>query len=133
MHNNHLSIKVPPVYPTYVSYPNETISITIFIGVEQVGINIEFLTSIIMILIAGIVFGSALAFGLGAGTVVDNILASHYLQQQYRTGHRVKIGSIEGRIIRITPNAVIMDSQEGELCIPAKQFSENISLLIGEG
>jgi small-conductance mechanosensitive channel len=103
---------------------------TILIAIDQIGIDISFLMSIIMILVAAVLFGAALSFGLGARTSVSNILASYYLQKTYKIGHRVKIGDMEGEIIQITPTAVILETPYGQVCVPAKQFNEMISVML---
>lgn len=110
------------------------IFITILIAVDQVGINIVILTGVINIVLAAILFGAALAFGLGARTSVSNILASYYLQSRYQEGQAVKIGDIEGQIIQITPTAVILETAQGQVSVPARKFSElNSTLLKKEG
>jgi hypothetical protein len=108
------------------------ILVTVLIGVEQLGIDVTLLNSMIIIVIGALLLGAAVAFGLGAQTSVKNILASYYLQKIYKVGDRVKIGDIEGRIIKITPLAVILDSTHGQMCIPAKQFNQESSVLISE-
>jgi small-conductance mechanosensitive channel len=108
--------------------------VSILIAVDQVGINIDFLTSAIIASLAMIFFGGALAFGLGARTTVSNILASYYLQKSYSVGHVVRVGDQQGEIVEITPTAVILKSAEGRVLVPAKIFSEMISVLLtGEG
>lgn len=108
------------------------IIITVFIGIQEVGINIEFLTIIIVILLAGMLLGAALAFGLGARTSVSNILASHYLQKYFLVGQTVRIGGMEGRIVEFAATSVILESQEGRIHVPAVQFEEMISVLYTE-
>ena len=70
---------------------------------------------------------------LGARTVVGNILASHYLHQAYRVGHRIRVGEIRGRIEEIHPTHVILEADEGRILVPAKEFAETISVLLHEG
>jgi len=108
------------------------ILITILIAVNQVGINTGILTDLIDIIIAAILLGAALAFGLGAKTSISNILASYYLQNRYKEGQFVKIDDTEGRIIQITNVAVIIDSAQGQVSVPAKRFSENNSILMNQ-
>jgi hypothetical protein len=106
--------------------------VTLFVGVQQLGVNIRFLTILMAILLSGLFLGFALAFGLGARTAVSNILASHYLQRMYREGHTVRIDGMEGKITRITPVSVILETQEGRASVPAKKFDEMISVLLRE-
>ena len=108
-----------------------TILITsIIIAVDQIGIDIAFLTQLINILLAALLFGAALAFGLGAKTSVSNILASYYIHQLYKEGDYVKIGDIEGRIAKIGNTAVVLESDTGQVTIPSKAFNEVKSVLI---
>jgi hypothetical protein len=107
-----------------------TLLLTILIAIDQVGIDISILTGVIDIVLGAILLGAALAFGLGARTSISNILASYYTQGLYREGQIIKINDIEGQIIQITNTAVILDSVNGQVSIPAKQFSESTSILI---
>ena len=95
-----------------------------------IGVDLSLLTSLMMIVIGALLLGAALSFGLGAGTSVSNILGSYYLQKTYKIGDRVQVGDLKGRISGITSNAVILDSEDGQLLIPAKTFSEIASILI---
>ncbi len=104
--------------------------ISLLVAIEHIGISISVLTSIISIIIGAILFGMALAFGLGARTSISNILASHYLQKTYRIGHRIKIDNTTGRIVQITPTAVILETSEGQVLVPANIFSERTSVLV---
>lgn len=106
--------------------------VTILIGIEQIGIDVTLLTGVIMITIAALLFGAALAFGLGARTSVSNILASYYLQKTYKVGDMVQIGGMKGQIIQITALTVLLQSNEGQVSIPAKEFNEVSSVLLKE-
>lgn len=103
-------------------------------GVDQLGIESRFLAATITIVIAAILGGAALAFGLGSRTAVSNIIAAHYLRQVYRVGQTVRIGSVHGTIVDMTTTAVIIEGAEGRVLVPAKEFSEEVSVLItGQG
>jgi len=105
--------------------------IAIITGIDQIGIESRFLTATITVVIASLVGAAALAFGLGARTAVSNIIASHYLRQIYRVGHSIRIGEAQGRISEITNTAVIVENANDRLVVPAKEFSERISVLQG--
>jgi hypothetical protein len=99
-------------------------------AIDQIGIESRFLTAAITIVIAATIGGAALAFGLGSRIAVGNIIAAHYLRQIYRVGHTVKIGNVQGKIIDFTTTAVIIDSADGRVMVPAKEFSEGVSVLV---
>jgi small-conductance mechanosensitive channel len=102
------------------------------IAINQIGIDIHFLTNLITIILAALLFGASLAFGLGARTSVSNILGSYYLQKTYQEGNTVKIGDIEGVIIKITPTAVYLKTKNGQVTVPAKDFNEEKTVLLNE-
>ena len=107
--------------------------ISILIAIDQIGIDIMLLTIILSVVIAALLFGAALSFGLGAKTSVSNILASYYLHDTYKEGNTVRINNIEGKIIEITTTSVVIDTTDGRISIPAKEFSERSSALIKKG
>ena len=102
----------------------------IIIAINQVGIDISFLTSLTYILLASLLFGAAMAFGMGAKASVSNILASYYIARNYSEGNLIRIGEHEGRIIKITSTSVYLESDAGQVIIPAKDFNEQQSVLI---
>ncbi|HEX6308525.1 MAG TPA: mechanosensitive ion channel domain-containing protein, partial [Longimicrobiales bacterium] len=68
----------------------------------------------------------------GARTAVSNIISSYYVSQTYRVGQSVRVGGIEGRIVQTTPTAVFIATSQGRVMVPAKQFSEEASILLTE-
>ena len=102
----------------------------IIIAIDQIGFEVMFLTNILNIILASILFASALAFGLGARTSVSNILAIFYVRKRYKEGDYIKIGEIEGRVIKIDITLVVVDTKTGQYSIPAKEFNESVSCLI---
>ena len=103
------------------------------IALEQIGIDSTLLIIITALVVGTLLGGLALAFGLGAPTAVSNIIASHYLTQTYKIGQQVKVGDVQGTIIEIKTNSVILDSPEGQVLVPAKEFSDKVSILLDKG
>lgn len=106
------------------------ITAAVITGVDQVGVDSGFLTTAIMVALAALLGGSALAFGFGARTAASNIIAIHYVRQTYQVGQRVRLGQQEGTIRDITSTAVILDTPEGKVHIPGKDFGEVASTLL---
>jgi hypothetical protein len=103
---------------------------TSLVAVEQLGIEISFLKSTLMVALAALLGGAAIAFGLGGQRVAANILSAHYVQKLYQVGQTIRLDGIEGRIARITETAVILESEEGEVAIPASSITDGRSLLV---
>jgi len=104
--------------------------IAIILGIDQIGIDIMFLSVLTSIVLATMLGGIALAFGLGARNHVSNIIASNQLRQIYQIGDRVRIGDIEGRVMNITLSRVILETENGSVDVPAKLFDEQITTLL---
>ena len=106
--------------------------VAVVVALEQVGIEAQVLIVIVAIVLGTTLAGAGLAFGLGARTAVSSIIASYYVAQAYRIGQLVRIGGIEGTIVQTTPTAVFLDTPQGRVLVPAKQFSEEASVLVTE-
>lgn len=105
----------------------------IVIGVGQVGIDVAFLTTIIGIVLAAVLGGLALAFGIGARTHVSNIIAANQLRSIYQVGDKVRVGEIEGRILDITVSRLIIETESGSADVPAKLFDEQVTIVTEKG
>ncbi len=108
------------------------LTVSALIAVDQAGLNVGFLTSVLLLVLGSGLLGGALVFALGARATVANILASYYVQKTYRVGHRVRIGDFEGEIVRITATAVVLQAAEGQVSVPASRFGEQASILLLE-
>ncbi len=104
------------------------------VALDQLGVDAQLLV-VLLAVIAGASFaGAGLAFGLGAQGSVRNIIAGYYVAQTYRAGQRVRIGTLEGRILQTTPTAVLLEGSDGQVLIPAGRFTDEVStLLTAEG
>ena len=100
------------------------------VAAGQVGIDTTLLVTLVAI-IFGVIFGAiALAFSLGAKTTIANLLAAQSIAQTYSSGDNIRIGDIEGKILRITRTNLVLETREGQTLVPAKRFSEVESVKI---
>ena len=102
----------------------------ILLGIAQVGIDISFLTSVVSVSFGAILGAIALAFGFGAKTYVANILSSAQVRKLYQNGDTVMIENIKGKIIEIKSTMILLQSDEGQIAMPAKIFLEKTSILV---
>lgn len=101
------------------------------IGIEQLGINVHFLTEFLVVLVAVFLAGGALAFGLGARALAANVIGAQNCRKVCRIGQEVSITGVTGTVIEITSTSIILETSDGRAVVPASFFDENISL-IGE-
>ncbi|MDB2414883.1 mechanosensitive ion channel [Rickettsiales bacterium] len=100
---------------------------TLVIGVEQIGINVDFLTNVFIVVIGVLLAGGALAFGLGAKTLVANIIGAQYLRKHCRIGEQMTIGDVEGVLVEVTQTSIVLDTDYGRSIVPAKHFQDTVS------
>ncbi|MFM1896538.1 MAG: hypothetical protein RLZZ385_1612 [Pseudomonadota bacterium] len=103
----------------------------IIIGVEQIGLNVDFLSNIIVVIAGTLLLGASLAFAFGARTLVANIIGAQYTRKHCRAGEIMKIGDVQGEILEVTQSSIILDTGTGRAVIPAKLFQEQISVYSG--
>ena len=103
------------------------------IGADQIGVNVTFLVIIAAVVLATLLGGVALAVSLGARTFVSNLISGHALRQTYHVGQRLRIAGYEGRILDITPTAVVLETTDGRVNLPAKFFSEEPAVVLMQG
>jgi hypothetical protein len=106
------------------------LAMAIIIAMDQIGIEIALLKDIIIIVLAALLFGAALAFGLGAQHSISNILACFYVRKMYKRGDEIQIGESRGKILKIDSTNVVLQNDIGRIIIPAKDFSNKKSTLI---
>jgi small-conductance mechanosensitive channel len=100
------------------------------IAVAELGIDITLLTVLLAVILAAVLGAFALAFGLGARTMMSNIIGAHYLRKTFEAGQRVRVGPIEGVVTAITATAMVVRVADGEVVIPARQFSEQAAMVV---
>lgn len=105
----------------------------IILGIDQIGIDIMFLSIVAGIVLASMLGALALGFGLGVKTHVSNMIAANQLRQIYQIDDRIRIGEIEGKIIDIRAARVIIENEQGSVDVPAKLFDEQVTVIIEKG
>jgi len=109
------------------------ITLSVVIALDLVGLDITFLVALAAILVAAVSGGAALAFGLGARTMVSNLLGVRGVHHRIKEGDRIRIGELEGHVIELGRRVVILENAEGRVTIPGHYFSERAcTVLIGE-
>ena len=68
--------------------------------------------------------GFALAFGLGARVMVQNLIAVRHLKQLISPGQIVEVGADRGRILEFSSTGLVLETAEGRKLIPASLCME---------
>ena len=107
--------------------------ITSVVAIDELGIDTTFVAVIVGIVVGATLFGAALALGLGSGPSVANLLAAYHVQRNYRVGQTVRVAGVVGRILEIGDTSIIVENDDGRVCVPARRFIEEVSTLLTEG
>lgn len=102
----------------------------VVIGVEQLGINIAFITNVLIVVAGVMLFGVVMAFGLGARHFVANVIGAHTAQRMLQTGQHVSVHGVEGKLLEITQSAIVLDTERGRCLVPASLVHEQITEII---
>lgn len=100
------------------------------IGLDQIGIDITFLTILFAVVVGGLIVSVAVAFGLGARVLVANLIGAQQLQRLLEPGQIARIDGMQGQVIELTPTSVILATEEGRMSVPAKRFQEATTLIL---
>ena len=101
-----------------------TIVAAIIIGIDQMGVRVALITTVLSIVLAGFLAGLSLAFGLGARSLVANLVGAHQARRYVRLGERARIGNLVGEVIELTPTGIVLASELGRVHVPAARFHE---------
>lgn len=110
-----------------------TLLVLVIVGLDQIGIDLAAVIMVLAIILASILGGLSIAFGLGARTYVANLIGARHLGREFQSGVRIRFEGTEGTIAEVTPVAVILDTTEGRQIIPASHFLESSTMIIEGG
>jgi len=102
----------------------------VIIGLDQIGVEVSFLITLLAITMGAILGSLALALGLGTKDLASNLISGHHVQKVYNAGQKVRFGNAEGIILELTPVSIVLSTDEGKMMVPAKIFHAEPSLLI---
>ncbi|HWN39252.1 MAG TPA: hypothetical protein VNP02_12185 [Gammaproteobacteria bacterium] len=95
----------------------------VVIGIDQLGVNVNFLIQLTTVTAAAVFGGIALVFALGTRQHLANLIGAHYARKHYAPGDFVKIGAIQGRILEIVDGCVFIETDAGDVSVPGQNFS----------
>lgn len=107
--------------------------IGVVIGLGQIGVDVTFLVILLAIGFAAVLAGFSLAFGLGARTMVQNLIAVRHLKQLVRPGQVVEINGNRGRVLEFSAMGLVLETAEGKKLIPASLCMEHAFSVITRG
>ncbi len=99
------------------------IVIALVIGLDQIGIDVTFIVTVLAIATGVLLGGFAIAFGLGARAFVANLINARDLKREIEPGQVIRFGEIEGEVLEITATTIVLATKDGRSRIPAGIFA----------
>lgn len=98
------------------------IVVAVITGLQQIGIDISFVTQLSLIVLASLLGALSIAFALGARQYVANLMAQSELAR-YATGDRLRIDNDEGVIVEVYRTGLTLATDDGQVSIPASRLA----------
>lgn len=105
--------------------------VAVLMALQQLQIDITFVTQLLLVLLGIGTGGLALAFALGARQHVANLIARSELKR-FSVGERIRVDGQEGTIVEIRQTGLDLLTTEGVASIPASRFAAIVILRIVE-
>ena len=94
-------------------------------ALQQVGLNTDLISNNITVIIAAILLAFAIAYGIAARGIVQNMLSSYYGKGKFEIGQRIRVLDVEGEIVKIDSISVSIKSGDSVVVLPSKVLLEN--------
>ena len=104
--------------------------VVLLAAIEQLGFDLSFVTSNVLIVVAAFLLVGGLSIVIGARAVLENVLACQQLKRLIAEGDTVQIGEISGKITGFSVAGVMIASPEGEAVVPAKMFFTHTYIIL---
>lgn len=97
--------------------------VAVVMALQQIDVDITFVTQLLLVLVAIVGGGLMLAFALGARRHVANLLARTELSR-FAIGERIVVDDIEGKIVDIHATGLDIATDDGIASVPAARLAE---------
>jgi len=94
-------------------------------AVEQLGLDLSFITTNVLIVVAAMFLIGGLGIVLGARTVLENALLCQHLKKHLKVGKKVTVGDVKGEIKSFTLAGIVVETSQGDTIVPASHFFTN--------
>lgn len=92
--------------------------VTLILALEELGVQTTILTTIVLIIVAAVGFGLALAFGIGNRRLAHSIMASFHAREEFVQGQLLTVGQYTGGLVRIGATKTLLDTGSEQVSLP---------------
>lgn len=109
------------LYPTIAGTLMRAIVTTVaaLMALQQLTIESSFLFDVLLLLLGAAALSAAIASGYGARTFFENVVASRYVEENFKIGDGITVDGASGVLERVgMTNVVIRTSERGRVVLP---------------
>ncbi|MCY1058929.1 MULTISPECIES: mechanosensitive ion channel domain-containing protein [Nannocystis] len=104
-------------------------TVAVIVASGQAGLETSLVETLLIVVAAITAAAIALAFALGSRHSFHNLVAGHFLSRLARPGDTIRVGDVEGVVIRYFGVCVVLKTADGEVAVPCKVLlDQNIGL-----
>ena len=92
-------------------------------ALSQLGIETNFMISVITIILGGIVLAFSIGYGLASRGTMANFLASRQNDSKFKIGDTIAIDGTKGIIIEIDNSSITLQTDDRRIIIPIHKFA----------
>ncbi|WP_266362661.1 mechanosensitive ion channel family protein [Tellurirhabdus rosea] len=100
--------------------------VTLISALGQAGINTELLESSFNLLVGGVIFAFAAGYSYASRDIMANILSSLYSKSRFKEGQTIRIGAIEGTIVKIDSTSMTLQTGETVTIVPLQALQTQV-------
>jgi hypothetical protein len=100
--------------------------LTVLVVTKQLGFDVGFITSFILVVVACFLLGTSISFGVGSAPSVSSLLAAFYIKKNTRIGDYIKCDGVEGVLHEVTKTSFIIRNEGSTYIIPARKMFSSI-------
>jgi hypothetical protein len=87
-------------------------------SLAQAGIQTNFIENNISIVLGGMALAFAISYGYASRHIASNILSSTYNRKNFHVGYIIKVGDLQGKIVKMDSNSVTLQIDERLIVVP---------------
>lgn len=94
------------------------VALTVVVALSLVGVDLRWVTWLVVIFVAVAGLAIALAFGVGFQGLARDLAAGFYLRTRLKAGQRLRVGEVEGKVLQLTTLHLVLQTTDGPLALP---------------
>jgi small-conductance mechanosensitive channel len=94
------------------------VALTVMVALSLVGIDLMWVTWLVVINVAVVGLAIALALGVGFQGLARDLAAGLSLRAQLKVGQRLRVGEVEGRLLQLTTLYLVLQTADGLRSLP---------------